>query len=114
MPRSAKPATFLASTTVNQYRNGKLADERSESQRTQDRAGSEIAEDGIEAEPAHQRNDDAGSAEQDESIAVDGNIDRRRHLSLFVRSRRARHIMNGAISTLVSTVIMPTLAGTTS
>src|SRR5207244_12701001 len=58
----------------------------------------EIAEDGIEAEPAHQWNDNARSAEQDEGIAVDGNVDRRGHLSAFVSLHRARHILNGAIS----------------
>ena len=75
-----------------------LADKRTEPQGTEDRARYEIAEDGIEAEPAHQRNDDARSAEQDEGIAVDGNVDRRGHLSVFVSSRRARHVLNGAIS----------------
>ena len=75
-----------------------LADKRTESQRTEDRAGYEIAEDGIEAEPAHQWNDDARSAEQDKGIAVDGNVDRRGHLSVFVSSCRERHVLNGAIS----------------
>ena len=75
-----------------------LADKRTEPQGTEDRARDEIAEDGIEAEPAHQWNDDARSAEQDQGIAVDGNVDRRGHLSVFVSSRRERHVLNGAIS----------------
>ena len=89
MPRSAMPATFLASTTVNQYRQRELADKRTQPQGTEDRARYEIAEDGIEAEPAHQWNDDARSAEQDKGIAVDGNVDRRGHLS------RVRQLASG-------------------
>jgi len=98
---------------VNQYRE--LADKRTESEGTEDRARYEIAEDGIEAEPAHQWNDDARSAEQDEGIAVDGNIDRRGHLSVFVSSDQARHILNGAVSKSgIHRHSMPTLAGATS
>ncbi len=81
-----------------------MADKRTESQGTEDRARYEIAEDGIEAEPAYQWNDDARSAEQDEGIAVDGNVDRRGHLSVFVSSHRARHILQRCDNP-VSTVI---------
>src|SRR5439155_17346794 len=75
-----------------------LADKRTESEGTEDRARYEIAEDGIEAEPPHQWNDDARSAKQDKGTAVDGNVDRRGHLSALVSSHRARHILNDAIS----------------
>ena len=68
--------TFLASITVTQRRNGTSSLNEPSAERSEDGAGSEIAEHRTEAEPAHQRHDDAGGAEHDQRIGIGVEIDR--------------------------------------
>ena len=61
--------------------------ERAQRQRSEDRAGAEITQHRAEAEPAHQRHDDAGGAEHDQRVRIGVEIDRRgSHKSLWANA----------------------------
>src|ERR1019366_3871746 len=84
-PSSAMPATFLASTTVTQYKKRKCFDERAQSQRAKERPGRKIAEHGAKPPAAHHWNDNASRTKDNERIAVGIDVDRRCH-SIPLRS----------------------------